>query len=220
MRWKSARRWPRSRGNSDRPDLQDLVRQGEPHFARLGARHRAEGGAADPRRGARKNRPAGADRHSCARAMRAGRRGGRCAADPGVFVPADRSVAGGRGRPASRSTSRRASSWRRGTCRTSRRRSPRPATSGSCCASAARALATTRSSSICARCRSWRRPATRWCSTPPMRWRNRAASATARAGSANSARSWRARRSQSASPPSSSRPTRTPTMPAPRRPRP
>ena len=75
-----------------------------------------------------------------------------------------------RARPASRSTSRRASSSRRGTCRMSRPRSPRPATSRSCFASAARASATTRWSSTCAPCRSWRGPAIRWCSTRRTPW--------------------------------------------------
>ena len=52
----------------------------------------------------------------------------------------------------------------------------------SCCASAAPASATTRWSSTCARCRSWRRPAIRWCSTRPMRCSSRAGRATARGG--------------------------------------
>jgi len=45
---------------------------------------------------------------------------------------------------------------------TRRARWPRPETRSSCCASAGRASATTISSSICARCRSWRAPATPW----------------------------------------------------------
>ena len=63
------------------------------------------------------------DAQQCARA----RRGGRRAADPGVPLPADRSAGrGGADRPR-RSTSRRVSSWRRGTWPTSSPRSPAPA---------------------------------------------------------------------------------------------
>ena len=83
---------------------------------------------------------------------------------------------------ASRSTSRRASSWRRGTWRTSRPRSPAPATTTSCCASAAPASATTRWSPTCARCRSWRAPAIRWCSTRRIRCSSRAARAPSSGG--------------------------------------
>ena len=111
-----------------RPRLQDLVRQGQPHLGQERARHRARRGAADFCRNPRHAEAAGAHRRARRRAMRARGAGGRCAADPRVPVPADRSADRRRQNGRSRSTSRRASSWRPGTCRTWSRKSPAPAT--------------------------------------------------------------------------------------------
>ena len=97
-----------------RPHLQDLVRQGEPHLARRRARPRARGGPADPRRSARDDRlPVLTDVHvpeQCAPVAEA--------VDV-LQIPAFLCrqtdlllAAGATGQP---STSRRASSSRRGT---------------------------------------------------------------------------------------------------------
>ena len=72
--------------------LQNVVRQSEPHQRRKRARHRPQGGAANPRRCAIDLRHSSADRRARTRSMRAGRRSSRCAADPGLPVPADRSA--------------------------------------------------------------------------------------------------------------------------------
>ena len=114
--------------------------------------------------------------------------------------------------PAPRSTSRRASSSRPGTWRTSPPRSPRPATSASCSASAAlrfgynTLVADMRALPIMART-----------GYPGGDGRHPFGAAAGRPGrppraaSASSPRSWPAPRWRSASPPSSSRPTPTPT---------
>ncbi len=80
----------------DSADLQDLVRQGEPLLASRRARDRDECWIADPRRSARNERLAGADRHPCTRAVRAGGGSRRHSADPGLPLPPDRFVAGSR----------------------------------------------------------------------------------------------------------------------------
>ncbi len=79
----------------DRARLQDLVRQGQPD-QRLGrARDGAGAGAADFRRDQIFAWAAGPDRCARGRAVRSRGAGGRCAADSGVPVPADRLAAGG-----------------------------------------------------------------------------------------------------------------------------
>ena len=99
---------------------------------------------------------------------------------------------------ASRSTSRRASSWRRTTHeeRDRQGRAPpreRPAEDAfMACRNAAPASATTTSSPTCAAWPSCARPARRWSSTPPTACSCPAARAPAAAASASSCRCWRA----------------------------
>ena len=89
--------------------------------------------------------------------------------------------------------------------RTSPPRSPIPATTTSCCASAAPASATTLWSATCAACRSWLAPAIRWCSTPPTRCSSRAGRGRRPAVSGSSRRCLPAPPSLSGSPRCSSR---------------
>ena len=88
--------WPRSVRARHRAGLQGELRQGEPDLALGPARSRARGGARLPRRSEARHRLPGADRCAPARAVRAGGRGGGCAADPGLPLPPDRSAAGRR----------------------------------------------------------------------------------------------------------------------------
>jgi hypothetical protein len=81
----------------NRPRLQDLVRQGQPHQRSAARGIGLEAGAADLCRDPLLARIARAHRRARARAMRRGGAGGRRAADPGLPVPADRSAAGGGG---------------------------------------------------------------------------------------------------------------------------
>ena len=143
-----------------------------------------EAGPADPRRNPRDARHSGADRRAPAGAMRADRRGGRCPADPGLSVPPDRPA--GRRRRDRRRDQRQEGPVPGAVGHEERRRQDQPAaaTSASCCASAAPASATTRWSRTCAHCRSWPRPATRWCSTRRIRCSSPAARATRAAASA------------------------------------
>ena len=91
--------------------LQVVVRQGQSQLGAFVPRTRPRRGAAHPRRRAPRGRRAGAHRRPRQRPDHRGGRGRRCAADAGVPVPADRlHPRGGDGR-ASRSTSRRGSSW-------------------------------------------------------------------------------------------------------------
>lgn len=85
------------RAAEDRPRLQDLLRQGQPHQRLGAARPRLGAVAPDLRRDPVLARPAGADRCARCRAMRRRRTGRRHPADPGLPVPADRSTSG-RGR--------------------------------------------------------------------------------------------------------------------------
>ena len=139
------------------------------------ARHRAESGAADPRRSARDHRAAGADRCARARTMRPGGRSRRYPADPGLSLPPDRSAAGG-GRD------RQADQHQEGPVpgavgHEERRRQDRLDRQRADPAVRARHELRLQH----ARRRHARaadhgaRPATRSCSTRPMRWRSRAA---------------------------------------------
>ncbi len=145
------------------PHLQGVLRQGQPHLA-VGA-----SAASGWTRGCailaevrdRVGCPVLTDVHA-ARPLRPGGRGGRRAPDPGLPLPPDRPPA--RGRRDRRGDQRQEGPVPRalGHGATSPPRSPRPATSASCSASAASPSATTRWSPTCARCRSWRAPAIRW----------------------------------------------------------
>ena len=141
--------------------LQNLVRQGEPHQRRKRARPRPRPGARDLRRTARKARRAAAHRRARAGPMRArSPKWSTCCRSRPSF--AGRPISWSpRPRPAASSTSRRASSSRRGTWPMSSPRSPAPATPMCWSPSAASRSATTRWSPTCARCRCWRRPARR-----------------------------------------------------------
>src|SRR5271170_334074 len=75
----------------DRPRLQDLVRQGQPHLERRRAGPRPGSGPADLRGNSRNARPARADGRPRARAMRDRGAGGRRGANPRLPVPPDRS---------------------------------------------------------------------------------------------------------------------------------
>ena len=77
----------------DRPRLQDLVRQGQPHQRQQRARHRASTRRcrSSPRSARRCGVPVLTDVHEIEQCARVGA-GGRRAADPGVPVPADRSA--------------------------------------------------------------------------------------------------------------------------------
>ena len=79
------------------PDLQELLRQGQPHLARGGARHGHGGRPEGARRGARAHRLPGPDRRAPARRLRPGGGGRGRAADPRLPQPPDRPPAG-RGR--------------------------------------------------------------------------------------------------------------------------
>ena len=117
------------RAARDRPRLQDLVRQGQPHQRRR-ARAASASTQALPIFAEIRDTlgvPVLTDVHEteqCARVARGRRR----AADPGVPVPADRSAGRRREDRHAPSTSRRASSSRPGTWRTWSPRSPAPAT--------------------------------------------------------------------------------------------
>ena len=143
---------------------------------------------------------------------RAGRRGRRRPADPGLPLPADRPRSSPRPRPASRSTSRRGSSWppSRHAAR-GRASTARPA--------AARCSVTERGSSfgyhnLVVDMRSLvahaRAPAPRWSSTPPTRCSARAPATASPSAIASSPRCWRAPRRRSASTASSARCTPIP----------
>ena len=135
--------------------LQNLVRQGEPHQRQERARARPRQGAGDLCRAARKTRRAGAHRRARARSVRA--------ASPrwSTFCKSRRSCAGRpifwspRRKPGAPSTSRRASSSRRGTWPTWCKKSPAPAIATCWSPSAACRSATTRWCPTCARCRCW-----------------------------------------------------------------
>ena len=114
--------------------------------------------------------------------MRARRRGGRRAADPGLPLPPDRSAARRR-RDRPRHQCQEGPVPRalgHEECRGEDRLDRQSRTS--CCASAARASATTRWSSTCARCRSWRETGYPSCSTRPIRCSSRAGRATTSGG--------------------------------------
>ncbi len=213
MRWRSAQRWSSSTGRLGigfiyKTSFDKANRTSIESQRGIGL---AEGCRSSPRCARRYGCPVLTDVHT-AGAMRAGRRGGRRAADPGLPLPPDRSAASPRratGRPINIKKGQFLAPWDMEQCRAQGR--SRPATTRSWSASAAPASATTRWSPTCARCRSWPRPATRWCSTRPIRCSSRAGRADLAAASASSSRSWRAPRSRSASPRSSWRRTRIPT---------
>ena len=84
--------------------VQGVVRQGQPHLDHLVPRSRPRRRAAHPRRGEVPNRPP--DRHRHPRAVPGGAsgRGRRCAADPRLPLPPDRSAGGRRAEPGAPST--------------------------------------------------------------------------------------------------------------------
>ena len=152
------------RGGRHRADLQELLRQGEPHLAR---RRSAASGMDEGLRILAEVRerigcPVLTDVHLPERLRRRSpRRSTCCRSRPSCRRQTDLLLAAGRDR---RRDQRQEGPVPRalGHGATSRRRSPRPATSASCSASAAPPSATTRWSPTCAACRSWRGPAIRW----------------------------------------------------------
>ena len=215
MRWRCATRWSRSTGQARHRASSTRPRSTRRTAPRIdGARGIGHGeGPADPRRAARDASAAGADRRACGRAVRAGRRGGRRAADPGLPLPPDRSAAWPRPRPGGPINIKKGQFLAPWDMKQRRRaRSRRPATATSCSASAAPASATTRWSPTCAACRSWPRPAVPvvFDATHSVQQPGGQGDRPA-AASASSCRCWRAPRSPSASPRSSWRPIRIPT---------
>ena len=134
---------------------------------------------ADLRRNLRErpDRPAGADRRARAGPVRRGRpRPSTCCKIPGLSVAARPICCSPPAPPGGSSMSRRASSWRPGTCSTWSPRCSRPATPTSWPPSAGCRSATTPWSTTCARCRSCAGSVVRSCSTPPIRCSSQAGS--------------------------------------------